>query len=323
MPNGSRQKSRKGNMRRNNNSRISTTPRVGLTRTFRTFANVSLDNATGSGNDEYAFFSRYYNAKPSECADFRDAQTTFELWRLKNMRIKLQPGYNGFNQTYNTINQDAIGAMQCWTCADLSANELVSGISITSYNNARVSTLSLNGLKTVVNTRCKLNDVTTTPKTLLPYSTWLDTSTDLQDSKLKYSGAQVFLKMPFKLSTDFIPMVQVIIEYDVEFKQPAWQNRPTSFELGVIGSILEVQPVPGTLDLRPYVCKSYKIDGDGGDYRFERQDGEPGSLNFTQKEFWEVFYTQTSGTYFGGRKIKWTGPIPRKPQDWTPDLLTN
>jgi len=268
----------------------------------------------------YAYYSKYLNAKPSECPDFRDAQTTFEFWQLRNMRVKLQPGFNGYNVNYNTINLDAVAAMQAWTCADLSANENVSGTSILSYNNARCTTLSLNGITTVASTRCKLNDVSATPRTLLPYSTWLDTSADISDSKLKYSGVQLFLKMPFSLSTDFTPMIQVIVEYDVAFKQPAWQNRPTSFESEIIGSILEVQPVASSPDLRAYVCKSYKIDGDGGDYRFERVDGEPGSLNYSQEDFWEVYYFNKSGSYFGDRKVIWSGPVPRKPAGWTPPV---
>lgn len=321
MPNGNGRRPRNGNQRRGNNGgRVSRTPRVGLTRTFRQFSNITLNNTTGSGDDMYAYYSKYLNAKPSECPDFRDAQTTFEFWQLKNMRVKLQPGFNGYNVNYNTINLDAVAAMQVWTAADLSANENVSGTSILSYNNARCTTLSLNGITTVANTRCKLNDITTTPQTLLPYSTWLDTSADISDSKLKYSGVQLFVKMPFKLSTDFTPMIQVIVEYDVSFKQPAWQNRPTSFEMDIVGSILKVQPVASLPDLREYVCKSYKIDGDGHDYRFERTDGESGSMNFTQEEFWEVYFTQTSGSYFGGRPVQYTGPVPRKPMGWTPPV---
>lgn len=306
--------------RNGNNGRVSRTPTKGLTRTFRTFKNISLNNSSGSGDNAYVFYSTYFNAKPSECSGFRDAQSTFEFWRLKKLRCKIQPGFNGFNQTYNTINLDVVAAMQCWTAADLSANETVSGTAIMSYNNARCTTLSLNGLTTVADTRCKLNDYSTTPTSLLPYSTWLDTQEDLSDSKVKYSGLQLFVKMPFTLSTDYRPMVQVIFEYDVEFKQPAYQNRPNSFEMDIVGSILEVQPVGSSTDLRAYKCISYTIDGDGGDYRFERVDEEPGSLNFTKEEFWNVYYTQKSGTYFSNRPIRWTGPIPRKPSGWQPTV---
>jgi hypothetical protein len=305
--------------RRTNNGRVSRTPVTTLRRTFRTFFNVKLNNSTGSGLDEFAYYSKYVNAKPSECLDFRDAQQTFEFWRLNRMRVKLQPGFNGYNISYNTINLDATAAMQCWTAADLSANENISGVSITSYNNARCTSLSLNGITTVANTRAKLNNMSATPQVLLPYSTWLDTSQDLSDTSLKYSGVQLFIKMPFTLSTDYSPMVQIIVEYDVEFKQPGFQNRPTTFEQDIIGSTLEVIPDPALPDTyRTYNCTGYKIDGTGGSYRFIRADGVPGTISYTQNDFWEVYYYQNSGAQFGGRSIKWTGPIPRKPLGWSP-----
>lgn len=234
------------------------------------------------------------------------------------MRVKVQPGFNGFNQTYNTINLDVVAAMQVWTAADLSANETTTGSALLSYNNARCTTLSLNGLTTVADTRSRLNDLNTTPRALLPYSTWLDTSEDLSDSKVKYSGIQMYAKMPFTLSTDYRPMIQLIFEYECEFKQPAYQNRPNNFELEIVGSILEVQPIGSSPDLRAYRCVKYTIDGDGDDYRFVRVDGEPGSLNYTKEEFWNVYVNQTSGSYFGDRPVRWNGPEPRKPQGWRP-----
>jgi len=302
------------------NDRVTRTPTKALTRTFREFRNVRLNNSTGSGTDAYSYYTEYIKGKPSECTGFREAQQTFEFWRLKNMRVKVQPGFNGYGITYNTINLDVVAAMQLWTVADLSTNESVSSTSILSYNNARCTTLSLNGITTVANTKCKLNDITVTPRSLLPYSTWLDTSNDLNDSKLVYSGVQFYAKIPFALSTDWFPMIQLIVEYDVEFKQPAYQNRPTAFEMDIIGSVLEVQPLATSPDLRSYHCVKYSIDEAGGSYRFIRTDGQPGFLNFTKEEFWDVYFTQKSGSYFDDRPIRYTGPIPRKPLGWQPPV---
>merc|ERR1712130_988838 len=101
----------KRNGKKNGNGRVSRTPVRTLTRTFRNFQNVSLNNSTGSGGDAYAYYSTYINAKPSECQGFRDAQSTFEFWRINKMRVKVQPGFNGYNITYNTVNLDAVAAM--------------------------------------------------------------------------------------------------------------------------------------------------------------------------------------------------------------------
>jgi len=297
----------------------SRSPQTTLRRTFRHFTNIELNNSTGNTLQQYAYYSKYFQPTPGSCTGFKDAQQTFEFWRLNKFRIRVQPGYNAYNQTYNTINLDALAAMQIWTAADWSFNESVSGVSIMSYNNAKVHTLSLNGIKTVANTTCRINQESMTPKTILPSSTWLDTSKDLDSQSNDYSGVQFFAKMDGVSATNYLPRIQVIFEYDVEFKQPAYQNRPNTFESDIIGAELSVIP-DGTLpdERRVYVCTRFTINDAGNDYRFVRQDGQPGSLNFDAKEMYDVFVYRTSGQYFNNRTADYTGPIPRKPIDWEP-----
>lgn len=245
-------------------------------------------------------------------------QQGFEFWRLNRFRIRVQPGYNSYNQTYNTVNLDALAAMQIWTAADPSTNESISGVSIKSYNNAKVHTVSLNGIKTVVNTKCRINQQSLSPKTILSANSWLDTSEDIGSDNV-YSGAQFFAQMNGVSSTSYLPVLQLILEYDVEFKLPAFQNRPSAFEADIIGAKLTVVPDGSEPEeLREYTCVSYSIVPSGMDYRFERTDGLPGSLNYDQEEMWEVYVYRTSGQYFSNRPADYIGPIPRKPVGWVP-----
>lgn len=303
---------RNGNGSKNGPSR---TPTAVLCRTFRQTAQYKLNNNTGSGINQYAYLSEYMVPTPQNCVGFKEAQKTFEFWRMKKLRVKALVGYNGYNATYSTINLDALAAIQIWTAADLSANETLSGQSVMSYNNARCNTLSLNKLTTIVNTQVRVNDFTTTPKVLLPATTWLDTSADC--STAKYSGFQLFAMMPSIVSTNWLPNIQLIFEYDVEFKQPAYQNRPTTFESEFVGSTLDVIPdASQPEERRLYEVKSYTLNDTGNNVRLERADGEPGSLDYTQYEFFTVYAVGKSGKYFGDRAAHYTGPIPRKPEGW-------
>lgn len=320
--NGMRNSNRRRRRRRNNGN-VSTGPsrgpRTALRRTFREFKTIQLDNVSGSGQNGYSYYSAYIKPKPQDAFGFKDAQQTFEFWKLNRFRIRVQPGYNPYNQTYNTVNLDALAAMQIWTASDWSTNESISGESIMSYNNAKVHTLSLNGIKTVANTTVRVNQNGLSPKTILANNTWLDTSVDIGSSN-EYSGVQFFARMQGQTTTNYVASLQLIFEYDVEFKQPAYQNRPDTFESSIVGSTLTVIPDGSAPeDKREYALVSYTINSSGNDYRFERTDGEPGSLNYDMEELWEVYYYRTSGQYFGNRSADYQGPVPRKPVGWTPN----
>ena len=184
-----------------------------------------------------------------------------------------------------------------------------------SYNNARCNTLSLNGFRTIVNTNCKVNQETTKPLTILPSSTWLDTSQDMTTSA--YSGYQIFAMMPGVSATNYLPRITLVTEYVCQFKQPAYQNRPSSFEQDFLGASLIVIPESASLDTREYKVTQYRMEAPDNIVRLERADGESGSLEYTQTEFYTVYAANTSGKYFGNRKTIYTGPEPRKPSGWT------
>lgn len=317
-----RRRNRRRRNNRRNNGNVSTGPsrgpRTQLRRTFREFRTVQLNNVSGSGVDGYSFYSTYLTPTCQNALGFKDAQQTFEFWKLNKFRVRVQPGYNSYNQTYNTVNLDALAAMQIWTAADWSYNETVSGVSITSYNNAKVHTLSLNGIKTVANTSVRINQNGLSPRTILGANTWLDTSSDISNSN-QYSGIQFFARMQGQTATNYVASLQLILEYDVDFKQPAYQNRPDTFESTIIGSTLTVIPDGDEPEeTREYTLVSYTINDSGNDYRFKRSDGVPGLLNYDLEQLWEVYYYRTSGPYFGNRKADYQGPVPRKPVGWIP-----
>jgi hypothetical protein len=214
--------------------------------------------------------------------------------------------------------------MQIWTASDFSAGESLSGTAILSYNNAKVHTLSLNSIKTVINTSVRLNQRSLTPRTILPANTWLDTQEDIDTSTGNvYSGAQLYARMEGQTALNYSVKLQLILEYDVEFKQPAYQNRPSYFESDIVGSKLFVIPDGNQPEVtRSYDCVSYTINATGNDYRFERSDGQPGSLNYDLEELWEVYVYRKSGQYFNNRFADYQGPIPRRPLNWSENQPT-
>lgn len=309
-----RKRNRRGRNRNRTGGNISRTPNVALRRTFRYVRNYQINNVSGKGIDIYGYFTKCLQPRPDLAPGFKDACATFEAWRLNRVRVKVMPGYNSYNQTYNTINADAVAAMQVWSVADLTNTEVISGETIYSYNNAKVNTLSSNNLTTVCDYRPLL--CSKGANSVILTNTWIDTANDLDPTQVSYSQFQLFVRTPGITATNYLPQFQVIIELDVEFRQPAYQNRPTSFESSFVGSTLEVTPAALDQGMRTYTVLYFKNDGADNEIFLIREDGEPGSLTYTQKEFWEVYVYQTSGKYFGGRRIIYTGPAPRRPVGW-------
>ena len=120
-------------------------------------------------------------------------------------------------------------------------------------------------------------------------------------------------------ATQYLPNVQIVFEYDCEFKLPGYQNRPNLFEMEIVDSTFIVIPDGSTPEItRSYSVVSYTLNDSGNNMRLERTDGVSGSLDYTQLAFWEAVHYGNSGSYFGGRNIIYNGPIPRKPAGWTP-----
>jgi len=270
--------------------------------------NFELNNTTGNGVDQYAYYSKYLKFNPELALGFRDAKKTFELWRAKKARVFIQPGYNSYNQTYNTVNLDASLATTVWVASDYGINETISGIDLLSYQNAKFHSLSINNYKKIVDTTLRLNQTTGAPIMVLPGSTWLDTSLDMNN--VAYSGFQIFTMMPGMSATNYLPKYQMIVEIDCEFKQPAWQNITSQFQEDAFGATL-------LCDINDNEQRLYKLtkvtrEENDASIRFERDDGQPGSLTYTVQNFYQVFSTGYNVGYFGDRKIVYTGPVPPK-----------
>merc|ERR1712061_112974 len=292
--------------RRNNNGGQgpSNSPQRTLSRTFRYMLNFQLDNSSGTGVDQYSYYTKYFKFNPSEAFGFSDACATFELWRMRRARVYIQPGYNDYNQSYNTINLDSALATTVWVASDFGINETISGVDLMSYHNARFHSLSLNKYQKICDTTVRLNQTSGAPITVWGPNTWLDTSLDMTNAE--YSGFQIFTMMQGISGTDYLPKYQMVIEVDCEFKQPAWQNISTSFEKDAIGSKLDCEVSDQELS-RVFVLTDYNRDGNGATLRFEREDGEPGSLTYSVADFHTVYATGRNVGYFGNRRVSYTG----------------
>jgi len=256
-----------------------------------------------------AYYSKYLSFNPELAFGFQDAKRVFELWRAKRARVFIQPGYNNYNQTYNTVNLDAALASTVWVAADYGVNETVSGIDMFSYQNAKFHSLSLNNYKKIVDTTLRLNQTAGSPITIFPGSTWLDTSIPMDN--VKYSGFQIFTTMPGLSATNYLPNYQLIIEVDVEFKQPAWQNIANSFEKDAFTATL-LCDLDDAGTTRLFNLTGVRRSAASNTIRFERADGVPGSLTYSFADFYQVYSTGLNVGYFGDRKAQYTGPIPPK-----------
>merc|ERR1711924_131848 len=101
-----------------------------------------------------------------------------------------------------------------------------------------------------------------------------------------------------------------------EFLQPAYQNTPSSFATGAFNIKLVTQPNSNDpTELRTYVFEWYKVETDTSGNRvfnihLKREDGQSGSLTYTNAELIDVLKTGTSGKYFDGRRATYDGPTP-------------
>jgi len=266
----------------------------------------------------YQYLSEYLKPDITQCTGAQVQFAAYELWRLKSIRVYIQNASQQGTSTSVGVNNIAdVSNTTVWTAADYGFNENISGETIMQYQNAKKNTLSLNKWVKIVDTPSRINGkLTGSGKDfIMPSSMWVNTTEFNSDF---YSGYQLFVQNFGSVGFDIgvQPSVTIVTELIVEFMQPAFQNNASSFSQRAFGMRLVVSPDSSDPSLkRSYVFNWYKVQTNAeGDRVFEihlvREDGEPGSLTYSNVELLEAIQTGTSGKYFNGRPAAYDGPYP-------------
>jgi len=274
----------------------------------------TLDNATST----YSYLSEYVKPDITKCTGAAVQFAAYEMWRIKRLRVSVQNASQA-DTGISQLNLNDVSNTTIWTAADYGSNENMSGETIMQYQNAKKNTLSLNKWTCVVDTPCRINGTAglSVPNStfIYPEAFWINTAEF--DSSF-YSGYQIFVQNfgsqgyePGKQ-----PSITVVTELIVEFMQPAFQNNTSSFSSRAFGMRMTVQPDSSDPTItRTYVFNWYRVlTNSEGERVFEihlvREDGESGSLTYSNTELREAISTGTSGKYFGARRAQYDGPVP-------------
>lgn len=234
------------------------------------------------------------------------------------MRVYIQNASQPGTSTAVGINNIAdVSNTTIWSAADYGFNENISGETIMQYQNAKKNTMSLNKWTKIIDTPSRVNGKLTGAGKdfIMPASMWINTTEFSSDF---YSGYQLFIQNfgSVGASDQVQPCVTLITELIVEFMQPAFQNNAPSFSQRAFGMRLVTRPDSSDPSLeRTYVFNWYKVHkNDDGERVFEihliREDGESGSLTYSNLELLEAINSGTSGKYFNGRPASYDGPYP-------------
>lgn len=189
------------------------------------------------------------------------------------------------------------------------------------YQNVKRNTMSLNKWKTVVNTPAKINaslDTSSSYNFIMPGSTWINTTNF--DSSF-YSGYQMFFQLPGFQNTSPLSMPEFTIQTElvVEFMQPAFQSSPSTFSHEIFDAELEVIVDPLLPnDYTSYVFKErrdVRLPTGERDYKISFVPTMPGPgilpvITYNSLDFIALHRENTSGQYYGNRRVKYTGPPP-------------
>jgi len=309
-----RRNRKNGNGIQNGNRRLggnSGPPKKTLTKKLQYLEVFPINN----GTTDYAYLAKAIKPDITKATGALNQFAAYELWRLKNIQVSVQLAPS---QAVTTTDIAAIAGATIWTAADFGSNENTSGKELQQYQNAKRNTLNWNKWVNVVNTSSRINarlNGSNSSDFILPTSTWVNTN--LFDSS-NYSGYQVFVQLPgFQNSSPgALPSLTFVTTLTVEFMQPAFQATASSFQTEIYDAILSVIP-DGNF---PDVYRDYKFlrltserNATGErEYKviFDRVDGQPGTITYSDAEFRSLYETMTSGQYFSDRRVKYTGPAP-------------
>jgi len=225
--------------RRNGNGRIAvrTSPKAAAARPTRVFSRtlrqtqVLTFSSTSGG--VYATLNATVKADPRNFVDWELAASPFEMFRVKRLRAFVLPA-SVPSASFQTQLAN-IASTTIWTAPDYTSDEISVGSNIKSYQNARFHSMSLNGLKKLVDTDVRLNSV---QGGVLPTSTWLpcQASTNAggwNPTQINYTGFQLYAENPaiYNVTPSLQASLSLVYEVDVEFKQPGFTTPPTSLAL--------------------------------------------------------------------------------------------
>lgn len=230
MVRGNRNNNRRngGQPRRTNVSRPSPSPTTTLTRTFRSCSKLQLNNVYDSDNT----WQKYWSVNPSSFHGFVGAAATFELYRVKHVKISVMPAWRAGTSPPSNVDvvlSPLVNAASTYVISvvDYTPNESgVTNNSILCYNNSRVTSLSANGFKEVCSFTPRIQQ-TVADSIIRATNTWCSTIAVDQ----KWNGAQLCVVNAggAAIFQDVTRQQQVVmlVEMKVEFKQPAVQPGST------------------------------------------------------------------------------------------------
>lgn len=235
-------------------------------RTLRYSFQVNIDNETSW----YKYYSTFVQFQPHLSHSWNDVRNAYELYKVVRGRAFIATAFQA-NQSSNYIN-NFIGmnaATTVWTAADLCNNETISGVQIMDYNNAKFHIPSLTNYKKICDTIVRFDDVNAS-HLVLPGSTWLDTG--VGDAYGNFNGFQLFIKLATtdSISQVYRPTFNIIIEMDIHFKQPSFQNIASTFTQKFIGSYYIT---PNSTPPNKFTIQSTKHDSNGFFYSLKDSFG--------------------------------------------------
>lgn len=218
--------------RRNNRHAVRVAPKAPAQRPTRTFTrtlrqtqSLTFDNVGISS----AIIQGRIRADPRAYVDWEQAATPFEMFRVKRLRCFVIPTTLP-SASFQTLLVNTTSTT-IWTAPDYTADETVAGTNIKSYQNARFHTMGLNNFKKIVDTDVRLNSL---QGGVLPPSTWLPTQTanvngGWDPTVLNYTGFQLYCENNalFNVSPSLQAGLSLVLEIDIEFKQPGFATPPT------------------------------------------------------------------------------------------------
>jgi len=225
--------SRKNGRRNGNRLAVRSSPKAPAARPMRTFSRTLRQTQILPFNNVstvYATIRSVFRADPRSFVDWEQAATPFEMFRVKRLRAFMLPASEPTGSLETLLR--TISSTTVWTAPDYTYDEITPGNNIKSYQNARFHSVSLNGFKKIIDTDVRLNSV---QGGVLPPTTWLPTQASntaggWDPTQINYTGFQLYAENPtlFNVAPSFQGTLSLVLEIDVEFKQPGFVTPATA-----------------------------------------------------------------------------------------------